>query len=59
MTIMRNHYVILVAALLAGSASADQIVLKDGDRITGAIVKKDGEKLTIESKNFGVVTLKW
>jgi hypothetical protein len=58
MTLMRNRYVIVVAALLAGSAWADQIVLKDGDRITGAIVKKDGEKLTIESKNFGVVTLK-
>ena len=45
--------------LLAGSAWADQIVLKDGDRITGAIIKKDGEKLTVESKNFGVITLKW
>ena len=56
---MRNHSVILVAFLLAGSAWADQIVLKDGDRITGAIVKKDGEKLTVESKSFGVVTLKW
>lgn len=48
-----------MAFLLAGSAWADQIVLKDGDRITGAIIKKDGQKLTVESKNFGVVTLKW
>ena len=29
------------------------------DRITGAIVKKDGESLTVKSKNFGTVTLKW
>jgi len=56
---MRNQNVILMAFLLASSAWADQIVLKDGDRITGAIIKKDGEKLTVESKNFGVVTLKW
>jgi putative salt-induced outer membrane protein YdiY len=45
--------------LLVSAASADQIVLKDGDRITGSIVKKDGDKVSIDSKNFGVVTLKW
>jgi len=33
--------------------------MKDGDRITGAIVKKDGDSLTVKSKNFGTVTLKW
>jgi hypothetical protein len=41
------------------NARADQIVLKDGDRITGAIVKKDGQVLTVQSKNFGLVTVKW
>ena len=30
-----------------------------GDRITGEIVKKDGDTVTIKSKNFGTVTLKW
>jgi putative salt-induced outer membrane protein YdiY len=40
-------------------AWADQIVLKDGDRITGAIVKKDGQTVTMQSKNFGLVKLKW
>lgn len=40
-------------------AWADQIVLKDGDRVTGQIVKKDGQTVTIKSKNFGLVTLKW
>src|SRR3984885_4583671 len=38
---------------------ADQITMKDGDRITGAIVKKDGDSITVKSKNFGTVTLKW
>jgi len=38
---------------------ADQITMKGGDRITGAIVKKDGDSVTIKSKNFGTVTLKW
>jgi putative salt-induced outer membrane protein len=33
--------------------------MKDGDRITGDIVKKDGDDVTVKSKNFGTVTLKW
>ena len=54
---MRIQNVATAALLLAGGLWGDQIVLKDGDRITGTIVRKDGEKLTIRSKNFGVVTL--
>ena len=34
-------------------------MLKDGDRITGEILKKDAETVSIKSKNFGPVTLKW
>jgi len=45
--------------LSLATARADQIVLKDGDRITGDIVKKDGQTVTMHSKNFGTVTLKW
>jgi len=45
--------------LFASAGFADQITMKDGDRITGAIVKKDGDSLTVKSKNFGTVTLKW
>lgn len=47
------------AILLAVSAWADQIVMKNGDRVTGAIVKKDAKTLTIKSAHFGVVTLPW
>jgi len=47
------------AVLFASAASADQITMKDGDRITGDIVKKDGDAVTVKSKNFGTVTLKW
>ena len=38
---------------------ADQITMKDGDRITGDIVRKDGDSVVVKSKNFGTVTLKW
>jgi len=50
---------VCVLFLSAGAAMADQITMKDGDRITGAIVKKDGDSITVKSKNFGTVTLKW
>jgi hypothetical protein len=51
--------ILLVACWLPGIAWADLIVMKDGDRITGQIVKKDGLTVTMNSKNFGTVTLKW
>ncbi len=50
---------VCVLFLSAGAGLADQITMKDGDRISGAIVKKDGDSLTVKSKNFGTVTLKW
>ncbi len=48
----------LVIALLA-PAWADQIVLKNGDRVTGSIIKKDGKTITIKTEQFGVVTTSW
>ena len=47
------------ALLLPPAANADVIVLKNGDRITGSIVKKDGASLTIKSDLFGVITAPW
>jgi putative salt-induced outer membrane protein YdiY len=44
---------------LAGPAWCDQIVLKNGDRVTGKIVRKDGGKLTIKSELMGDVTVPW
>lgn len=33
--------------------------MKNGDRVTGSIVKKDGAALTIDSAHFGIITLQW
>jgi putative salt-induced outer membrane protein YdiY len=33
--------------------------MKNGDRVTGAIVKQDGKTITIKTVNFGVVTAPW
>ncbi len=38
---------------------ADQVNLKNGDRITGKIQKKDGASLVMKSDIFGVVTIPW
>ena len=60
MTLIRNTKLsVLFACLSLSILWGDQIVLKDGDRITGSIVKKDGQTITMLSKNFGLVTLKW
>ena len=38
---------------------ADQVTLKNGDRVTGQIVKKDGDKLTVKSELMGEVSIPW
>ncbi len=55
----RKSFVCLLFLSLAPGLSADQVVLKNGDTITGAIVKKDGAKLTIKSEFLGEVTMPW
>ncbi|MDX2269428.1 MAG: DUF481 domain-containing protein [Bryobacter sp.] len=50
---------ILLALLVAVALRADVIVMKDGDRVTGKIVKKEGSEVTVATKNFGTVKLKW
>jgi hypothetical protein len=59
--IMHTKTWIAVFALSAGTmaAWADQIVMKNGDKVTGSIVKKDAATLTIKTDLFGVVTLPW
>jgi putative salt-induced outer membrane protein YdiY len=39
--------------------AADQVVLTNGDVITGTIVKKDAAKLTIKSEFMGEVSMPW
>ncbi len=58
---MRNKSKLLLLSLTFGvwSLWADQVVMKNGDRVTGSIVKKDDKTLTIKTEFFGVVTLPW
>src|SRR2546423_2972920 len=40
-------------------ALADQVSLKNGDRLTGTIVQSDGKTLTLHTEYAGDLTLKW
>ena len=46
-----------VVLLLSVHAFADQLTLKNGDRITGKIVKTDGDKLVVNTDLLGNVTV--
>jgi putative salt-induced outer membrane protein YdiY len=48
-----------IAVFAATTVWADQVVLKNGDRVTGSIVKKDRNALTIDSTHFGIITMPW
>jgi putative salt-induced outer membrane protein YdiY/sRNA-binding regulator protein Hfq len=41
------------------AASADQVTLKNGDRLTGTIVKSDGKSLLLKTDSAGEITVKW
>src|SRR3979411_2173440 len=51
----------MFASLCAGvpAARADQVTLKNGDRLTGTIVKSDGKTLLLKTDSAGEITLKW
>ncbi len=49
----------LLALLTLIPAWADQIVMKNGDRVTGSVVKKAGKDLTIKTDQLGEVTVAW
>lgn len=52
--------VALFAVLILNSTVfADRIVMTNGDRLTGKIVKKEGDSITIQTESAGTVKIKW
>lgn len=47
----------LLLFILSGQTYADQITLKNGDRVTGKIVKTDGGKLVVNTDLLGAVNV--
>ncbi len=56
---MHKKLVVGLLLLIAIPAFADQIVLKNGDRLTGSITKSDGKQLVIKTDYAGDVTVKF
>jgi Protein of unknown function, DUF481 len=56
---LRFRNVVLSLSICSTLFAADQVVLKNGDIITGTVIKKDGDKLTLKSEFLGEVTMPW
>lgn len=50
---------IITAFILIQVLLADQVTLKNGDRLSGSIIKYDGKNLTLKSDLAGEVTIPW
>jgi len=54
------EFLALIAFFACSSALfADQVTLKNGDRLTGTVVKSDGKTLTLHTDAAGDITLKF
>jgi len=49
----------LVGAVIQPTAFADEVKLKNGDRLTGTILKSDGKNLTLKTEFVGTVNITW
>jgi putative salt-induced outer membrane protein YdiY len=51
--------VVMLGSMLCSEVFADQVTLKNGDRLTGAIIKYEGENLILKSVFAGEVKIQW
>ena len=58
---MHTNVLRVASALLVSLAclNADQVTLTNGDRVSGKIVKKDKDTLSVKTDLMGEVTVKW
>ncbi len=56
---MRRYIAVGLIFLFAMMAFADQIVLKNGDKLTGSITKSDGKTLVLKTDYAGDLTIKF
>jgi len=57
---MQRIFCALVLCLLAAAAAnADTVVLKNGDHLTGSVVKSDGKNLTLKTDYAGEINIQW
>jgi putative salt-induced outer membrane protein YdiY len=57
---VRNYtFAVLTSFLLIISSFADQVSMKNGDRLSGSIAKSDGKTLTLHTDYAGDLDVKW
>lgn len=56
---MNRHLAVVILLCAAQALWADQIILKNGDRLTGTIVKSDEKELLLETPTAAEVTIQW
>jgi putative salt-induced outer membrane protein YdiY len=56
---MRLIATLLLTFVLSSSLAADQLVMKNGDRLSGTIVKSDDKNLVIKNDYAGEITVQW
>jgi small nuclear ribonucleoprotein (snRNP)-like protein len=57
--VARSVLLMAVLCFLVVSARADQVTLKNGDRLTGTIVKSDAKIMLIKTEFAGEVSVQW
>ena len=55
----RTVFLVVFLSFCAGTALSDQVTLKNGDRLSGTIVKTDDDKLEFKLEFVGDVKLPW
>ncbi|MGB9464877.1 MAG: DUF481 domain-containing protein [Candidatus Acidiferrum sp.] len=59
MTVLRSFFAGVFLCFCATAALADQVTLKNGDRLSGTIVKSDAKTLLIKTDLAGDVSIQW
>jgi len=58
--VLKKYCAIVIAAcVFSAAAFAEQVSLKNGDHLSGAIVSMDGKKLVIKTTYAGEVSIDW
>lgn len=52
-------YILILILCLSSTVFADQVVMINGDRLSGKIIKKDGDSIILETEAAGTVKIRW
>ena len=50
---------LIIVLFYSSTVFADQVIMDNGDRLTGKIVKKEGDSIVLETKSAGQVKIRW